>query len=143
MVLKSMKVSLNICLFILFCIGFSCEERGWLADCSECTANEPREDHLEIRLSGNELPVKVMVYQGEIEDSVLYAFTEISGTKYSPGVTLNKKYTVAATYNTGGRTYIAIDSATPKVKYTEDQCEEPCYFVYDRVIDLRLKYTAD
>ena len=89
------------------------------------------------------MPVKVRVYQGEIEDSVLYAYTEISGEKYTPGVTLNKKYTVTATYYTGGKTYIAIDSAVPKVKYIEDQCEEPCYFVYDRVIDLRLKYTAD
>lgn len=138
-----MKESFKICLFILLSVCFSCEERGWIADCTECMANEPREDHLDIWLTGNELPVKVRVYQGEIEDSVLYASAEIAGTRYTPGVTLNKKYTIAATYNTGGKTYIAIDSAIPKVKYTEDQCEEPCYFVYDREIDLRLKYTAD
>lgn len=130
-------------LFILLVICFSCEERGWIADCSECIANEPREGNLSIMLTGNELPVKVRVYQGEIEDSVLYAFTEISGEKYTPGITLNKKYTVTATYNIGGNKYTAIDSATPKVRYIEDQCDEPCYFVYDRVIDLRLKYTAD
>lgn len=143
MVLKFTKALLRIFLFILLGICFSCEEKGWIADCSECVANEPREGYLSVRLTGNELPVKVRVYQGEIEDSILYAYTEISGEKYTPGVTLNKKYTVTATYYTGGKTYIAIDSAVPKVKYIEDQCEEPCYFVYDRVIDLRLKYTAD
>jgi len=143
MVLKTIKGSLSIVLFIFLCIFFSCEERGWITDCSDCTASEPRESKLIVRLTGNELPVIVRVYQGEIEDSVLYASAEISGEKYTPGVNLNKKYTVAATYNTNGKTYIAIDAATPKAKYTEDQCKEPCYFVYDRVIDLRLKYTAD
>ena len=138
-----MKGSLRILLYFLLGICFSCEEKGWIADCSECVANEPREGYLSIMLTGYEMPVKVRVYQGEIEDSVLYAFTEISGKKYTPGITLNKKYTVTATYNIGGSKYIAIDSATPKVRYIEDQCDEPCYFVYDRVIDLRLKYTAD
>jgi hypothetical protein len=138
-----MKGLLKIFLFVLIGICFSCEERGWIADCAECVANEPREGFLSIRLTGNELPVRVRVYQGEIEDSVLYAYTEIYGGKYTPGITLNKKYTVTATYNIGGSIYIAIDSATPKVRYIEDQCEESCYFVYDRVIDLRLKYTAD
>jgi len=143
MVLKFMKGLTRIFFFILLAICFSCEDRGWITNCSDCTADEPREGYLVIKLNRNESPVMVSVYQGEVEDSVLYAFAEITGIKYSPGVTLNKKYTVTARYNIGNKTYVAVDSAIPKVRYTEDQCEEPCYFVYDRVIDLQLKYTAE
>ncbi|TFG42673.1 MAG: hypothetical protein E4H43_02795 [Bacteroidia bacterium] len=134
---------IRISLFILFAVCFSCEDMGWITDCSECTSNEPREGFLIIKLTGNVSPVLVNVYEGEIEDSVLYAFASITGEKYTPGINLNKKYTVTATYNIDNKTYIAVDSAIPKVKYTEDQCENPCYFIYDRVIDLRIKYTAE
>jgi len=143
MVLKFMNGLIRIFIFILIAVSFSCEDRGWIADCSECTSFEPWEGYLVVKLTGNESPVMVSVYEGEVEDSVLYAFAEIEGEKYTPGINLNKKYTVTATYNIGNKTYIAIDSAIPKVRYTEDQCEDPCYFIYDRVIDLRIKYTAE
>ncbi len=84
MVLKFTKALLRIFLFILLGICFSCEERGWIADCSECVGNEPREGYPFHQADRNELPVKVRVYQGEIEDSVLYAYSEISGEKYTP-----------------------------------------------------------
>jgi len=65
-----------------------------------------------------------------------------SGPGFELPVSLNKKYTVTATYQIDGDTYIAVDSAFPRVKYTKEQCEDPCYFVYDRIVDLRIKYLA-
>jgi hypothetical protein len=56
-------------------------------------------------------------------------------------VPINKKYTATATYYKSDIKYVAVDSATPRVKYDKNQCDDPCYFVYDRVVDLRLKYT--
>jgi tartrate dehydratase beta subunit/fumarate hydratase class I family protein len=56
-------------------------------------------------------------------------------------VTVNKKYTVSATYYINGNNYTVVDSATPRIKYNKDECDEPCYYVYNKVIDLRLKYT--
>jgi len=143
MVLKFMNGLIRIFIFILFTVSFSCEDMGWIADCSECTSTEPREGSLVVKLTANESPVIVSVYEGEVEDSVLYAFALIAGEEYTPGINLNKKYSITAKYNIGNKTYIAIDSTIPKVRYTEDQCEDPCYFIYDRVIDLRIKYTAE
>ncbi len=88
------------------------------------------------------MQVKLNIYEGELEDSVLYRSVFPTGSVYNISVVLNKKYTVTATYFIDGNTYTAVDSATPRVRFTETQCEEACYFVYDRELDLRLKYTA-
>lgn len=133
-----------ILLYILMIIFFSCEEQGWFADCSLCTTYEPDAGSLSVMTSESLNDVIINIYEGEIEDSIIYASFYISGngdeTNYQ--VVLNKKYCVTATYTIEGNIYTAFDSATPRVKFTDDQCDEPCYFVYDRVVDLRLKYTA-
>jgi hypothetical protein len=85
--------------------------------------------------------VLINVYQGNLEDSILYNSVSVSTTSTIINVTLNKKYTVTATYHLGDNYYTAIDSATPRVRYEKDLCDNPCYFVYDKTIDLRLKYT--
>lgn len=123
-------------------VCFSCEDKGWFADCSDCTSSEPRMTTLVVKLKDIDSPVYVNIYEGELGDSILYDFAVIQGKEYNPAVSVNKRYTATATYNIDGYTYIAVDSATPKVRYTEEQCDEACYYVYDKVIDLRLKYTA-
>lgn len=142
MVLRVMKSFFRILFLVVIVICFSCEDKGWFTDCSDCTSNEPEKAILLIKLKKTESQVIVNVYEGELEDSVLYGSAIPWGSEYNFTVGLNKKYTVTATYNIEGNTYTAVDSATPKVKYTETQCEEACYYVYDRVVDLRLKYTA-
>jgi len=146
-----MKVILKFLIFTMLIICFSCEdttcytceENGWLVKCSECIIEEPLEATLKISLSNTEATALVTVYEGELEDSVIYKSAVTEGNVYNFVVILNKKYTVTAKYQINDNTYIAVDTATPRVKYTEDQCDDPCYFVYDRKIDLRLKYTAD
>jgi hypothetical protein len=137
-----MKIILRIFLFVLLALCFSCEDKGWFADCDDCTTTEPELTDLVLKLKSIGKPVHVNVYEGELEDSVLYDFADVGATEYTFLVRLHKKYTVTATYYLEGNTYTAIDSATPKVKYTEDQCDDACYYVYDKVVDLRLKYTA-
>jgi hypothetical protein len=142
MALKFMKSVFRIFFLIVIVICFSCEDKGWFTDCSDCTSDEPEKATLLIKLKETESQVLVNVYEGELEDSVLYGSANSYGSEYNFTVGLNKKYTVTATYNIEGKIYTAIDSATPKVRYTETQCEEACYYVYDKVVDLRLKYTA-
>jgi hypothetical protein len=89
----------------------------------------------------NSSPTLINVYEGNLEDSVLYSSYETTETLAIISVTLNKKYTVTANYHIADNYYIAIDSATPRVRYDKTQCNDPCYFVYDKDIDLRLKYT--
>ena len=86
-------------------------------------------------------PTVINVYEGNLEDSVLYNSYQTTETQALIEVSLNKKYTVTATYHIADDFYIAIDSATPRVRYDKTQCDNPCYFVYDKDINLRLKYT--
>jgi hypothetical protein len=129
-------------LFVLV-IFFSCEKQGLFIKCSECTNEEPVNANLEVKvdITDKEPSVLISIYEGNLEDSVLYtsytSFQEISYTS----VNLNKEYTATASYFRSGIKYIAVDSATPRVRYDKNQCDNPCYFVYDDVVNLKLKYT--
>jgi hypothetical protein len=84
--------------------------------------------------------LKVNVYEGNIEDSVLFASLTASRVEsLSVFVKINKMYSATVTYFIDGNYYVAVDGATPRVTFSEDQCDEPCYYIYDRKIDLRLK----
>jgi hypothetical protein len=130
---------------IILVFSFSCEKQGLFVKCSDCTAEEPVTTELNVKLDDNTnsygVPTLINVYEGNLEDNVLYHSYNVSGSSTTIPVSLNKKYTVTATYYISASIYVTVDSATPKVKYTRDQCNDPCYFVYDREIDLRLKHT--
>ena len=133
----------KVILLLFIVVLFSCEEQGIFVKCPDCTVDEPVIIQLELKLDINHNggPTIIKVYEGNLEDSVLYSSYSPSGTQAMIPVTINKKYTVTATYYVPGNYYIAVDSATPRVRYDKEQCDDPCYFVYDRIIDLRLKHT--
>jgi hypothetical protein len=129
-------------LFILV-IFFSCEKQGLFVKCSECTSDEPVEADLEVKvdITDKEPSVLISIYEGDLEDSVLYvSYNAIKAISYT-SVKLNKQYTVTASYFRSGIKYVAVDSATPRVRYDKNQCDNPCYFVYDDVVNVKLKYT--
>lgn len=137
--MRTILISL-IFIFMIFC--FSCEERGLaLVNCPDCTANEPTKTSLEIKLDINEFEMTdINIYEGNLEDSILYA-TFRSAVSNTYAVPVNKKYTVTATYNKPTGKYITVDSAFPRVKYDKVSCQDPCYYVYDKKVNLKLKYT--
>lgn len=135
--------SLRIFLFLVLAAAFSCEEQGWFADCGDCTSDEPASDYLIIKFSENNPAATINVYEGELEDGVLLSSVNPPSDIYRIDVRLNKKYTVTARYERNGKTYTAVDSAIPRTKFTETQCEDACWYVYDNELYLRLKYTAD
>jgi hypothetical protein len=131
---------------IILTVLLSCEDTSLLVNCEECYTSEPQEAEIEIKLEDDPVnfspSVLVSIYEGNIEDNALLTSFRTFGTSSSYSVVLNKKYSVKATYTTNnGITYIAVDSAIPRVKYEKSQCDENCYYVYDRVVDLRIKYT--
>lgn len=142
MVLTEMKGFLKIFFLILLAFLFSCEEKGWFTECSDCTSTEPEKANLIIKLGVTSSQVVINIYEGELEDDILYHSITPMSSVYKIPVGLNKTFTATATYIIDGKNYTAVDSATPKVRFTETQCEEACYYVYDREIDLRLKYFA-
>ena len=146
--INNKRISVKIFLVIAFAFCFSCEDQGLIVKCPDCTPDEPVSTNLEVKLdlvveSGSLRTniTQINVYEGNLEDSVLYGSFQSSLSSYSIPVTLNKKYSVTASYYRSDNHYIAIDSATPRVRYDKTHCDNPCFFVYDKDIDLRLKYT--
>jgi len=138
-----MQNSLRILFFFILVFSFSCEENGFIVKCSDCTLDEPVKAELEAKLDQDFYysGVLIQIWEGNLEDSILIGNYTSYDTSFSEWVTINKKYTMTATYYISNDKYIAIDSATPRVKYDKSQCDDPCYYIYDRKCDLRLKYT--
>lgn len=140
-----MKLLYRILFLLSLTFFLSCEEKGWIVKCPDCTDKEPENAKLTVKLdmpAVNMIPVKLNVWEGNLEDSIIYRqlVTNPGQTSTIISVPVNKKYTVTATYTRNGDTYTAVDSAFPRIKYDEEQCDNPCYYVYDRTINLKLKY---
>ena len=140
-----MRKVFRIIFLLILCTFFSCEESPLFINCPDCTEEEPLETDIEIKLESRTdcANTLINVYEGNLEDSVIYTsfYTSSNNSRTSVSVAINKKYTITATYFKTNNKYIAVDSATPRVKYDKEQCDNPCYMVYDRKCDLRLKYT--
>lgn len=139
-----MKLTRKIYLLILLVVCFSCEDQGLIVKCPDCLEEEPFKTTLELKLNTDKyryVSALITVYEGNIEDNIVFDTFVSKYLNETVTVFLNKKYTVTATYFISSETYVAVDSATPKVRYEKSQCDNPCYFVYDKVLDLRLKYT--
>ena len=137
-----MKKIIRILFFLVLVFSSSCEEQGFIVKCSDCTADEPLVAKLEVNLDPDLFyDTLIQIWQGNLEDSILLGSYTSYKEFFSQDVTLNKKYTVTATYHLSGKTYIAVDSATPRVRYDKSQCQDACFYIYDRICDLRLKYT--
>jgi hypothetical protein len=127
-----------LCLILLF----SCEDNRYFTNCDECTADEPFETVLKADLDpGHDNGVIVMLWEGKLEDNILIDSIKVFNTSYEKMVPLNRTFTITATYLIDNKSYTAVDSSTPRVRYTDSQCDEPCYYVYDSKTDLTLKYT--
>lgn len=145
---EKMRRIITIILFISTVLLFSCEELDSIVQCQECVYDEPQAAELRIKTGSTDWiiygskPVVIRIYEGNLEDDILMASFTTTSDVTSYTVSLNKKYTVTATYKLGDNTYIAVDSVVPGVKYIKNQCDEPCYYVYGRTLNLRLKYTG-
>jgi len=120
----------------------SCDGPAWVP-CDECNEQYPDQIYLELDLahpSQSPLSMLVTVYEGPLDDNiVLYEFTTTAQT-YLLDALLYKDYTVTARSVYDGKTYIAVDTATPSIHFEEEACEVPCYYVYNNELDLRLRY---
>jgi len=123
---------------------FGACENNRKTDCSNCVSNPTDNAKLGIYISliGDSAPgYDVKIYEGPMEDNNLldeiimrYDYTEYKAM-------VNKDYTFTVEYTIDGVKYIAVDSVRPKAKYDETTCDLPCYYIYDNIVDLRLKYS--
>lgn len=120
---------------------FSCEKSIVIVNCSNCYPEEPTSTTIEVKLEFLvESNAIIKVYEGNLEDGLIIASENVHAEYWEYEADLNKKYTFTATYISDGKTYITVDAIFPRVKYEKELCENPCYFIYDRKVNLRLKY---
>ena len=120
----------------------SCEGSELFVNCSDCTKDEPYEAMLTCQISPDfHNGTLVQIWEGKLEDSIFVDSRQVfsSGT-FKTTVALNRHYTITATYFIDNKTYVAVNSATPRVRRVESKCDEACYFVYGNEVNLRLKY---
>jgi len=123
---------------------FSCEKQMFvLVNCEDCTDTEPEFTQLLVKV--NSRPplgtVIVRVYEGNDTSSpLILTYTTQSGDERRIDAALNRTYTLEAEYKYAGKTYRVTDMVRPSVKYTKSECDEPCYYVYNNLVNLRLKY---
>jgi len=120
----------------------SCE-KGHMTNCSECMPDSVGEVKLKIYLNEDRSSSPdfiVTIYEGPVENGLILEKIEVLSNYFEYPAMLYKDYSLSVEYTINGEKYIAIDKALPKVRYDESTCSEPCYAVYDNVVDLRLKY---
>jgi hypothetical protein len=137
-----MKRVIGYTFLVAVTLLFSCEDNKYFTNCDDCESVEPVTAMLRADLDPyHSRGVIVMVWEGRIEDHVLFDSIRIYTSTYEKLVPLNRTYTITALYLIDNKSYTALDSATPRARYTEDLCNEPCYYVYDKSCNLKLKYT--
>lgn len=133
----------RILTFFIAAIVFSCESMP-IINCSDCLDSEPLKAEVKVNLDDRVYTnATLVIYEGDIEDNIVFGtFSYNDRHDITITVPLNKRYTFAATYKYQfvNGTYTAVDTAFPRVRYDESQCENPCYYVYDNKVDLRIKY---
>jgi hypothetical protein len=139
--------------FLILTFCFSCEEDKQvlngitIVNCNECTTDEPLDATLKIKLERldryqqSDFNIYITIYEGNLENDVVYSAFKTSYPETSATVPINKKYTITARYIINDKYYIAVNSVSPHVKYNKYSCDEPCYYIVDRLVNLRLKYT--
>lgn len=140
---KNIKAFSATVMFIGFIICFSCEDMETvIINCKECVPEEPDNAELEIKLeeARNMELTTVRIYIGAIEDSLLYKTLKTVEERILVIVPLNETYTLAATYHIDETNFVAINMVAPHVKYFKSQCINPCYYIDDRTVNLKLNY---
>lgn len=127
-------------------IGNGCERevpsKLVAVDCYDCFQVRPDSGKLIVTVTINdENPyVPLVIYQGNIEDNNI-EFVDTSYTdEYWVRVPVNKYYSIAAKYKSGDKTIFAADGDDFKIKYTENDCDYPCYYYYGGYYDIQLRY---
>ena len=117
MVLTEMKGFLKIFFLVLLAILFSCEEKGWFTECSDCTSTEPEKANLIVKLGVTSSQVVINIYEGELEDGILYYSVTPMSSVYKIPVGLNKTFTATATYITSSPTNSSIINRLPASQF--------------------------
>jgi hypothetical protein len=138
-----MKLKIYHIILTGFILLLSCDENFVVVNCQDCLDQEPIEATITVQLDKRQsMETMINIYEGNIEDDILiktiYSISEETGVNLK----INRKYTFCAVYHSlrNNNTVKVVNSVYPRVRYETNQCTDPCYYVYDTNIKLKLKY---
>ncbi len=110
-------------------------------DCYNCYNPRPEWVRLNIKVTINNENQKVplTIYIGNFEDGNVDWIDTTSIADYWVEVHPDQYYSVKAEYKDGNKLIYAIDGDKIKLNYTENSCDEPCYYSTGGYIDVQLK----
>jgi hypothetical protein len=131
MKVKSLHIVFSVILIIL-----SCDENFHIVNCSECLTEEPTEAKIELKVDDiGGYNARVIIYEGNIEDSIVVRTDNIYAETMEFIVGVNKKYTFRVDYfDNAGTKYIAINEVYPRAKLELEQCKD------FHKLNMKLKY---
>ncbi|MBN1338214.1 MAG: hypothetical protein JXA03_02760 [Bacteroidales bacterium] len=138
------KISDILTIIILIAAFTACERDipgGWTGfDCEKCYHDKPATGPLNAVLTINdENPyVPLVIYIGNMEDNDIEYVDTSWAEEYWVDVPVDKYYTMSAEYKRNGEKVIAVDGDKFKLKHSDNDCDEPCYYFKGGYFDLRL-----
>jgi hypothetical protein len=141
--LTAISIRMVVVLILFLVPSSSCNLIDRLfVDCSNCYSDIPLygEQSLRVSIDDENPEVTITVYIGPWEKgNVEYIFTMIENEQKIV-LRTDVHYTLIAEYTKNGRTYNVVNGSILKVQEDYDSCDEPCYYVSHRSVDLRLKF---
>lgn len=110
-------------------------------DCIDCFQDRPEWGPLNVKLTINNENkfIPLVIYIGNIEDNNIEWIDTSYSADYWVEVPVNNYYSISAEYKSGDKTIFAVDGDDFKLKYTESNCDQPCYYFYGGYYDNQLK----
>ncbi len=111
-------------------------------NCNECYYNAPEVGYIKAKITINEEndQVTITAFFGAYENNN-FAFEETSTSEEKKlWLDTDKHYTLRAEYTKNGRTYYVINGAKLITRRDTESCDEPCYYITGKDVDLRLKF---
>ena len=131
--------------YILIMLLLACERNENINidefDCSECYQEKPDSVLLNasVTINSNNPYVALIIYKGNVEDGTIDYIDTTYIQDYWLVVKVDEYYSVKAKYVSGTDTIYAIDGDHVKLKHTDSNCDEPCYYKSGGHIDVRLR----
>ncbi len=129
--------------FLLCVPKQSCDEPFiFRIDCSECYISPPDYTLVFITVNRNaeNLKIPITVYYGPFEDNNIAAIDTARSNKIWISLQTNKHYTLKGEYFKNGRLYNVINGTHLRLRFDDETCDEPCYYILGNEVDLTLKF---
>lgn len=127
---------------VAFSLSVSCDSINLSAvNCAECYIDDPEYGYIKLDLTINDENPEVMItlYNNTFDyDNIIYSeIVHYSSVELE--IMTNKEYVIEAQYLKNGRSYHVVNRAKLKTRRDTESCNEPCYYIVKRSVDLRIK----